>query len=69
MTRGLDFRRNTKEQISRYPVLLKSCHESALAYATCVLKKVNLDRNNCQLEFSNFKACLIKNAMKRSKKI
>lgn len=68
MASKVDVLNNTKEHLKRYPVLLNRCHESALIYANCVIRKVNLEKNNCQSEFNNFKVCLMKNAIERKVK-
>lgn len=57
--------KKVKEHSKRYPVLLSRCHESAKAYATCVIRGINLEKNNCQVEFNNFRVCLLKNAIER----
>ncbi|XP_033214838.1 uncharacterized protein LOC117171542 isoform X2 [Belonocnema kinseyi] len=65
MASKVDVLRNSKDHLQRYPVLLNRCHESALIYANCVIRKVNLEKNNCQSAFNNFKVCLIKNVIER----
>ena len=69
MTNKVEVLKNTKEHLRSYPILLSQCHESALTYATCVIRKVNLEKNNCQSEFNNFKLCLMKNIVKGQAKV
>lgn len=51
-----------KERLRLYPVLLAKCSKEATEYASCVLKKDNVNLNDCKEEFGRFKVCLQKTA-------
>lgn len=46
----------------QYPIILGKCSKEATVYAKCVLKRDNLNKNDCGAEFSQFKNCLQKTA-------
>ncbi|XP_063929690.1 NADH dehydrogenase [ubiquinone] 1 alpha subcomplex assembly factor 8 [Zophobas morio] len=51
-----------KQRFRQYPALLAKCGKEATAYATCVLKRDNVNLNDCKEEFVKFKSCLQKSA-------
>lgn len=61
--------KKAKERFRKYPVVIAQCHESGAKYATCVLTKSNLNKNDCESEFKEFKACLTKAAAKGNVKL
>lgn len=61
--------RKAKERFRKYPIVVAQCHESGAKYAACVLAKSNLEKNDCEKEFTEFKACLIKAAAKNNTKL
>lgn len=65
----MDAVKRAKERLKKYPVLVVECQESASQYAACVLNKKNLNKNDCKIEFENFKACLAKAAARNKVKI
>lgn len=65
MSNGTEILKNTRTRLKNYPSFLLQCQESAAAYANCVLEKVSLEKNNCKLEFDNFKKCLRKAAQRK----
>lgn len=56
--------KKAKERLRKYPILIAQCHEFGAKYAACVLAKSNLNKNDCDSEFKEFKACLMKAAAK-----
>ncbi|XP_056644067.1 uncharacterized protein LOC130449965 [Diorhabda sublineata] len=51
-----------RQRYRKYPLLLSKCGKDAVQYATCVLKKDNVNMNDCKKEFMDFKNCLQKAA-------
>lgn len=58
--------KKAKERIRKYPILIAQCHESGAKYAACVLAKSNLNKHDCDSEFKEFRACLMKAAAKNN---
>ena len=58
-----------KERFRKYPALVLQCHESAIVYATCVINKSNLKKDDCKQEFDKFKTCLLKAAANSKTKL
>lgn len=54
--------KRAKERFKKYPGLVAQCHQFGAKYATCVLAKANLQKNDCETEFRQFKDCLLKAA-------
>ncbi|KAJ8919991.1 hypothetical protein NQ315_006521 [Exocentrus adspersus] len=54
--------RKAKNRYKQYPVILAKCSKQATSYATCVLKRDNVNLNDCVAEFNQFKICLQKTA-------
>lgn len=54
--------RKAKQRFRQYPVVLSKCKNEAAGYAKCVLKKDNVNLNDCVNEFKQFKDCLQKSA-------
>lgn len=60
MTNSLDILKTKQTRLKNYPSLLLHCQEPASTYAVCVMRKLNLEKSNCELEFHNFSKCLVK---------
>lgn len=58
--------KKASERFRKYPSVVAKCHESGAKYAACVLAKGNLQKNDCDSEFKEFKACLMKAAAKNN---
>lgn len=58
----MDAVKKAKERLRKYPALIAQCHESGAKYAACVLAKSNLQKNDCETEFHQFKTCLVRAA-------
>lgn len=58
--------KKAKERFRKYPIIVAQCHESGAKYAACVLAKSNLRKDDCENEFKEFKACLMKAAAKNN---
>ncbi|KAJ8928090.1 hypothetical protein NQ314_019370 [Rhamnusium bicolor] len=52
-----------KLRYKQYPMIIAKCSKEATNYATCVLKKDNVNLNDCNEEFKQFKSCLQKTAL------
>lgn len=61
--------KKAKERFRKYPILIAQCHEPGAKYAACVVAKSNLQRNDCESEFNEFKMCLTKAAAKKNTKL
>lgn len=49
-----------RSRYRQYPIVLGKCSKEATVYAKCVLKRDNLNKNDCGEEFNKFKSCLQK---------
>lgn len=58
-----------KSRYRQYPVILGKCSKDAMVYAKCVLKRDNVNKNDCGKEFEHFKNCLHKAASALKTKI
>ena len=65
----MDAVKSARERFRKYPALVLQCRESASQYAACVLKKSDLQKNDCKQEFDKFKACLVKAAAQNKIKL
>lgn len=61
--------KKAKERLRQYPSLIAQCHEAASKYASCVLAKSNLEKNDCVAEFNELKKCLVKAAASRNTRL
>ncbi|XP_053974855.1 uncharacterized protein LOC128874285 [Hylaeus volcanicus] len=61
--------KKAKERFRKYPILIAQCQESGAKYAVCVSTKSNLQKNDCKSEFNEFKACLMKAALKNNTRL
>ncbi|XP_076177278.1 uncharacterized protein LOC143151740 isoform X2 [Ptiloglossa arizonensis] len=61
--------KRAKERLRKYPILIAQCHDPGAKYAACVLANVNLEKNNCESEFKEFKTCLKKAAAKNNTRL
>lgn len=55
--------KKAKQRFRQYPIILGKCKNEASVYAKCVLKKDNVNINDCANEFKLFKDCLQKSAV------
>jgi len=55
---------NARQRMLQFPKALTACASQASAYAKCVTAKENVNKLDCQKEFSAFAECA-KNAMKK----
>lgn len=51
-----------RSRYRQFPIILGKCNKEATVYAKCVLKRDNLNKDDCGEEFSKFKNCLQKTA-------
>lgn len=58
----MDAVQKAKNRYRQYPILLAKCSKEASNYAKCVLKKDNINFEDCSEEFKLFKCCLQKSA-------
>lgn len=65
----MDAVKKARERFRKYPTIIAQCHESGSKYAACVLAKSNLQKGDCESEFKEFKACLMKAAVKSNTKL
>lgn len=54
--------KKAKNRFRQYPLILSNCKNEATVYAKCVLKKDNVNINDCANEFKLFRSCLQKSA-------
>lgn len=58
-----------RSRYRQYPVILAKCSKEGTVYAKCVLKRDNININDCANEFRHFKDCLQKTASSLKSKI
>lgn len=61
--------KRAKERFRNYPLFVAQCQESAKQYATCVLSKKTIRKDDCEAEFARFKACLVKAAASKNTRL
>lgn len=57
------------KRFRNYPVLLTECRSEASEYAACVLNSGGIKYQECAKEFTNFKNCIQKAAVKHKTKL
>lgn len=53
----------------QYPIILAKCSKEGSVYAKCVLKRDNVNKDDCVEQFKHFKSCLQKAASAMKMKI
>ncbi|XP_014206558.1 uncharacterized protein LOC106638053 [Copidosoma floridanum] len=61
--------KRAKERFRKYPALVAECRELGAQYATCVLSKRDVKKDDCKEEFEKFKACLLKAAARNKTRL
>lgn len=65
----MDAVKTARERFKKYPVFVAQCHQFGAKYAACVIAKSNLQRNDCEIEFRQFKDCIVKAAAKANMRL
>lgn len=65
----MDAVNKAKTRIRNYPRLVVECRKEGKVYASCVSAKQDIQLDACRKEFDQFKACLVKTAVKLGTKV
>lgn len=65
----MDSVRKAKSRLNQYPLLLAECSTQATAYASCVCRDLNVEKDRCLKQFIELQNCFKKAASKAKIKV